>query len=65
MGFFILVVLEVSVIYELFQKAKIQHWRYFWIDVACLCFLSAILGFVVVDAFNYHMRRRREKAQKG
>ena len=65
MGFLVLVVLLISVARELFEKAKIQHWRHFWIDVVCLCFLSAVLGFVLVDAFNYHIRKRRERlAQK-
>jgi hypothetical protein len=66
MGSVVLTVLQVSLIFDLFNHAKIQHWRYFWIDVGCLYFLAFVTGFVVMDAFNYHMRKRREKlAQKG
>ena len=65
MGLVVLVALQISVICELFQHAKVQHWRYFWIDVGCLYFLAFVTGFVVMDAFNYHVRKRRERlAQK-
>jgi hypothetical protein len=58
-GALVLVVLQVSLIFELFEKAKAQHWRHFWIDVACLYFLAAVTGFVVMDALNYHIQKRR------
>jgi hypothetical protein len=59
MGFLVLVILQVSIICELSENAKPQHWRHFWIDIGCLYFLAFVTGFIVMDTFNYHMRKRR------
>lgn len=64
MGALVLIALQVSVIQELFEKAKAGQWRHFGLDVAALYFLAFITGFVVMDAFNYHIRRRRERLEK-
>ena len=61
MGLVVLVTLQISLIFEMFQKAKSQHWPHFWFDVGAMYFLAFITGFIVTDAFNYHMRRRRER----
>ena len=61
MGLVVLVVLQVSTICELFQHAKAQHWRYFWIDVGAVYFLAFVTGFVVMDALNYHIRQRGQQ----
>jgi hypothetical protein len=55
-GAIMLVVLQVTTVFELFAKAKAQSWRHFAIDLAVLYGLAFATGAIICEAI---MIRRR------
>jgi len=44
-----LLLLQASIVYELFGKAREQHWHHFWIDLAVLYGLAMATGVIVAE----------------
>lgn len=57
-GAIMLVGLQISSAWDLFEKAKIQNWRHFWMDLAALYVLALITGGIIVEAAIYRKRKR-------
>lgn len=54
---------DVGCAMDTYINARKGAWEYFWFCLFGTVFLSAILGWLLIDAFNQYQRRRR--AQKG
>lgn len=48
---------QAALIFELFEKAKAQNWRHFWIDMALIWGSAVVTGAIVMEALIYRRSR--------
>lgn len=60
---FVCCVMMIACAVDTFQNAKKSAWGWFSASLVSALFFAAVLGWLLIDAFNRRQRRRRE-AQK-
>lgn len=58
MGAILLIVLQVTTVFEIFAKAREQNWRHFAIDLVVFYGLVFATGAIVAEALIYRKMRR-------
>ncbi|MGI0148694.1 MAG: hypothetical protein ACREDF_04080 [Thermoplasmata archaeon] len=62
-GFFALTVMMIGCAMDTWRNAQKCAWGWFWFSLFATMFFAGLNGWLAIDAFNRHQRRRRA-AQK-
>jgi len=62
-GVFACIVMMLGCGVDVFRNAQKAAWGYFWFSLVSTAFFAAVVGWLVIDAFN-RMQRRRKLSEK-
>ena len=61
-GIFACIAMMLGCALDVFRNVQKGAWVYFWLSLISTIFFAAVVGWLLIDAFNRMQRRRRERS---